>query len=121
FNKQFPLINTMLSKFSCIQLKNKKLSDYNSCIAGPICISTQFRGQSIFSGLYRAMHALIREEQSSIEVISTLISKNNPVSIRAHQKNGMLILGDFQYNSIEYVILSKLVESSVIKTESVLT
>lgn len=58
----------------------KSVTSYRCVIAGPVCVATEHRGAGLFGLMYDGLHQILPSE---VELITTLVSKSNPRSIRA--------------------------------------
>ena len=70
-------------------------------VYGPICVGEQARGQ----GLAQAMFAALTDQLTGREGI-LFIRRDNIVSIRAHSKMGVRLVGDFIFNGLEHAVFA---------------
>jgi len=80
-----PDLETMIQHLDEITYNNKKLSDYNYCVMGQICVEKSFRGKGIFEMLYQKHKEVF---QDKYDFVVTEISTSNRRSLRAHEKVG---------------------------------
>lgn len=106
FNLPYPLPKALVEEFSRIQFDRRTLSSYECVIAGPVCVAKEKRGTGLFDFMYGQVYKIL---PAHINLITTLVSKGNPRSIRAHEKVGMQTVGDFHYQEREFVIMVRLV------------
>lgn len=105
FNQQVPLIVNMCEDLKKISYQKKRLSDYASFIYGPVCIDKAYRGKGILLNLFQEVLAFLRKEHSYLELLVTLIAKNNLRSLNAHKKLGLEMVGEFSFNENVFSIL----------------
>ncbi|MDX2107753.1 MAG: GNAT family N-acetyltransferase [Candidatus Melainabacteria bacterium] len=103
FNLPFPLPAAMIERFSNIELSGKKLSNQQVLITGPVCIDQSLRGQGVLAKLYEALY---KELFGQYDAAVVFVSKENPRSIKAHEKLGMTIVDEFVFNAKDYVIMA---------------
>lgn len=70
-------------------------------VYGPICVSEAERGK----GLAQAMFAELRRLEPGREGI-LFIRRDNPASLRAHEKMGMREVAGFVFSGIDHAVLS---------------
>ena len=70
-------------------------------VYGPICVGEEERGK----GLAQAMFAELRRLEPGREGI-LFIRRDNPASLRAHEKMGMREVAGFVFGGIDHVVLS---------------
>ena len=103
FNAQFALPKTMIDRFPHAIYDSKPLSEWSACIAGPVCIDAALRGQGVLKMLYDCFYNIAPVKY---ELATVFVSADNPRSIRAHEKLGMRIVDDFDFNSSRHVIMA---------------
>lgn len=52
YNRQFPLLNHMMSLYEETRFQGRPLSNYRSFLYGPVCVATAYRGTGILQGLF---------------------------------------------------------------------
>jgi len=70
-------------------------------IYGPVCVDESLRGQ----GVAQAMFAELRRQAPGREGI-LFVRRDNPASLRAHQKMDMREVAGFMFNGVEHVVLA---------------
>jgi predicted GNAT superfamily acetyltransferase len=75
----------------------------NAYVYGPICVAAEERGK----GLAQAMFSELRRLSPAREGI-LFIRRDNPASLRAHEKMGMREVASFLYDGREFAVLSYL-------------
>ncbi len=103
FNLPFPLPAAMIERFSNIDLGGKCLSNQQILITGPVCIDQSLRGQGVLEKLYEALY---KELFGQYDAAVVFVSKENPRSIKAHEKLGMSVLDEFDFKNNHYVIMA---------------
>ena len=91
-NDDVPIIRAMLAAYP---------GTPDAYVYGPICVSEEERGK----GLARAMFEELRRLEPGREGI-LFIRRDNPASLRAHEKMGMRELTGFVFDGIDHVVLS---------------
>lgn len=109
FNIAYPLPAAMIEAFSNLYYDGRRVDSYVCVIAGPVCIAKEKRGTGLFEIMYNQVSSIL---PAHVQLITTLVSKSNPRSLRAHEKVGMQVLGDFNYNAREFVIMARLANST---------
>ncbi len=99
FNLRAGLPSAMIAGFDRAKLDGKPLSQWRCAIFGPVCVEKNSRGQGIFEGLYGELWRIIPTEY---EAAVALVSTNNPRSLAAHKKLGMVEVDQFIYNGSTY-------------------
>jgi hypothetical protein len=108
FNTGYPLPAAMIESFSGLYFSQRRLDSYVCVIAGPVCIAKEKRGTRLFETMYNQVASIL---PSRVQVITTLVSKSNPRSLRAHEKVGMTVVGNFLYQGCDFVIMARLASS----------
>lgn len=103
FNKPFALPKTMIDRFPQAIYDSKPLSDWLVCIAGPVCIDAALRGQGVLEMLYDCFYDIAPPQY---ELATVFVSADNTRSIRAHEKLGMRIVDEFDFNTRRHVIMA---------------
>lgn len=102
FNRPFALPGAMIKALSTLLYQGKSVTSYQCVIAGPVCVASAHRGAGLFGLMYDELHQILPKE---VELITTLVSRANPRSIRAHEKVGMVTVGGFQFRDDDFVIM----------------
>ncbi|VEB36446.1 GNAT family acetyltransferase [Legionella sainthelensi] len=105
YNKNVPLVASMLDYFPHIIYQERLLSTYNIAISGPVCIDKDYRGQGIFFNLYNELSEFLVRERPELDLYAVLVSTQNLRSINAHKKLGMESVGKFSFDNNDYLIL----------------
>lgn len=103
FNLPFPLPAAMIERFSDIDLGGNSLSNQQVLITGPVCIDQSLRGQGVLEKLYEALY---KELFGQYDAAVVFVSKENPRSIKAHEKLGMQVVDEFEFGGKNYVIMA---------------
>ena len=104
FFKQWPIFNYMSSLFPELTFLDFDITTTNSFQYGPICIHKKYRGKGLITPLFEFMrtHMLYKYPLGL-----TFINKINIPSTKAHtEKLKWTIIGDFQFNNNDYLILA---------------
>ncbi len=86
-----PIVQAMVAKFP---------PPPNCFIEGPVCVAANERGK----GLVAAMFAEARKRLPGRAAV-TFIRSDNAASLRAHDKMGLGVLGEFEANGVRYTAL----------------
>lgn len=103
-----PLARQALSVFESDELSydGKPLRDYDYCVLMQLLIEPKWRGKMMGQMIF--VEQIGNMMQHGYELVVTAIDKDNPVTNRFHiDKLGMEILGSFQRDSEEWLILIK--------------
>jgi hypothetical protein len=103
FNAPFALPKTMIDRLPQVIYDSKPLSDWFVCIAGPICIDADLRGQGLLKMLYDCFYNIAPVQY---ELATLFVAVDNRRSIRAHEKLGMRIIDEFDFDSRRHVIMA---------------
>lgn len=91
-NANAPVIDAMLTVYP---------GSYNAYVYGPICVSSQERGQGIAQKLFAELKRVLPAREGVL-----FIREDNDASIRAHKKMGMREVGTFQFKDSPFLVLS---------------
>lgn len=103
FNRPFALPRAMIDRFAHVIFDDKPLSEWRVAITGPVCIDASLRGQGVLEKLYVCFYDVAPPQY---ELAVVFVSLQNPRSIKAHEKLGMAIVDEFEFNSRKYVIMA---------------
>lgn len=107
FNKRFPLLNEIISRFSSTSFKGKSIECLNPFIVGPMCVSEEFRGR----GLPKLMFDYLVSSQTGLAV--TFASIENHRSLYVLEKRlGMSLVDRINFNENDYAVLAKMAGES---------
>ena len=90
---EIPALMPLFEKINQLEYQGGSLAKARYFIMGQVCVAKGYRGQGVFSGLYREMSSRMQE---NFDYIITEISTENKRSLRAHAKVGFK-------NILEYV------------------
>ncbi|SHG29029.1 hypothetical protein SAMN05444396_107135 [Flavobacterium segetis] len=104
FFSQWPIFNHMISLLPGLHFLDFKFTTSNSFQYGPICIDKNYRSQGLITPFFEFMRGHMGPKYP---LSLTFINKINIPSTRAHtSKLNWSIIGDFKFNSNEYLILA---------------
>ncbi len=89
FEMDFPVLEPMFSLMQQISFKGKIITDYTYMHCGQICVAEKYRGLGVFDKLYQELQHVYSSE---FELLITYVSRQNPRSIKAHQRVGFEIV-----------------------------
>jgi len=91
-NADVPIITAMLAAYP---------GSADAYIYGPVCVAAEQRGR----GLAHAMYSELRRLEPAREGI-LFIRRDNPASLRAHEKMGMRVVAEFEFAATKHAVLS---------------
>ena len=87
-----------------IEFNGQLLSDYKTCMYGPVCVDESCAGQGMSARLWQAFKEM---QQGIYDVGVSFISYANPTSIRsARDKQGRTIVADFEHDGQRFALLA---------------
>lgn len=92
FAAEIPVLAPLFSRLERLRYQGMPLADQRYFVMGQICVATEFRGQGVFSGLYRTMSSYYAER---FQFVVTEIAARNGRSRAAHQKVGFQTLDHY--------------------------
>lgn len=95
----WPLFQYMLKDLSSTEYLGKNLSIENSYQYGPVCIDKDYRGTEVLPNLFEFSR---REMNKRYPILITFINHINPRSLRAHEKLGVEVIKNFEFNNNNY-------------------
>jgi len=102
FKDRIPILIPMFKKVNQLNWKNQVIGDLRYFIMGQVCIDKSWRGQGIFSGLYKQMKVSLSNQ---FDCVITEIATRNKRSMRAHEKVGFEILEIYKGETEEWAIV----------------
>src|SRR5439155_27022121 len=109
FNRARPLPAATIARFPDVSYEGSPLTDWRCCICGPVAIDSSARGTGAFEGMYRELFRILSQDY---ELAVTLVSVDNGRSLHAHEKVGYERVDNFTYNSREFIILVRKIDSA---------
>jgi predicted GNAT superfamily acetyltransferase len=91
-NADVPIINAMLAAYP---------GTAGSYVYGPICVSAEERGKGIAQAMFSELRRLVPGREGIL-----FIRRDNPASLRAHEKMGMREVAGFVFGGNELAVLS---------------
>ena len=91
-NVDVPIIQAMLSTYC---------GSENSYVYGPICVAEEARGKGIAQALFFEVKRLLPGREGVL-----FIRRDNPASLQAHEKMGMVEVATFAFDDRDHVVLS---------------
>ena len=112
FFQQWPIFNYMSSLLPQLTFLDFDITTTSSFQYGPICIHKKYRGKGLTKPLFEFMRAQMLHK---FPLGLTFINKINIPSTKAHiGKLKWTIIGDFQFNNNDYLILAYDMNQAVI-------
>ncbi|HBF09845.1 MAG TPA: GNAT family acetyltransferase [Gammaproteobacteria bacterium] len=103
FWSQWPMFAYMIQHLDRKSYNGHQLSIENSYQYGPICIHESLRGTDV---LYRIFEFSRTTMEPRFPVLITFINKINGRSFKAHQKLGLEVINEFEWNNNQYYELA---------------
>ena len=91
-NADVPVINAMLAAYP---------GTADAYVYGPICVDAGARGKGLAQAMFSELRRLIPMREGIL-----FIRRDNPASLRAHEKMGMRQVAGFVFGGSEFVVLS---------------
>lgn len=89
---ELPSLIPMFEEFEKWSYKGKPLMDYQFVVGGQICVDKEFRGRGLISKLYQQTKDTVT---GNYQLCVTEISVRNLTSLKAHQRMGFEIIGQY--------------------------
>jgi len=103
FGDKVEVLKPMFQMISGLDYKGKPLVEAAYFVMGQVCVSKDFRGQQVFSGMY---HKMKEEMSPHYDCIVTEIAIRNTRSMRAHEKVGFKTIHIFEDETEEWAIVA---------------
>ncbi len=101
--EDIPELVSMFKEFNKTVYKEQLVSSYSYIVVGQVCIDKNFRGQGVLDNCYAAYK---QQFSSKYQFAITEIAKNNPRSLKAHQRIGFKEIKTFvSPGNIDWVIV----------------
>lgn len=91
-NADVPIINAMLAAYP---------GTADAYVYGPICVSAEERGKGLAQAMFSELRRLVPGREGIL-----FIRRDNPASLRAHEKMGMREVAGFMFGGSELAVLS---------------
>ena len=91
-NADVPVINAMLAAYP---------GTADAYVYGPICVEAGARGKGLAQAMFSELRRLVPMREGIL-----FIRRDNPASLRAHEKMGMRQVACFVFGGSEFVVLS---------------
>lgn len=91
-NADVPVINAMLAAYP---------GTADAYVYGPICVEAEARGKGLAQAMFSELRRLIPAREGIL-----FIRRDNPASLRAHEKMGMREVAGFVFGESEFAVLS---------------
>ncbi len=99
---QHELLGDLFNCIDKIQYKGKLLKNAEYVVIGQLCVSKKYRGL----GLVHLMYQLFKTTLSdTFDYCITDVAYNNPRSLRAHLKNGFVVIDTLGYGGISWDVV----------------
>lgn len=95
----WPLFQHMIKDLPDTEYMGEILSVENSYQYGPIAVHTDYRGTDVFPNLFEFSRTQMKER---FPILITFINQINPRSARAHEKLGLDLIKEFEFNNNHY-------------------
>lgn len=91
-NADVPVINAMLAAYP---------GTADAYVYGPICVEAEERGKGLAQAMFSELRRLVPMREGIL-----FIRRDNPASLRAHEKMGMREVAGFVFGGSEFAVLS---------------
>ena len=91
-NADVPIINAMLAAYP---------GTADAYVYGPICVGAEERGKGLAQAMFSELRRLVPGREGIL-----FIRRDNPASLRAHEKIGMREVAGFMFGGSELAVLS---------------
>ncbi len=91
-NADVPIIQAMLITYP---------GSEDAYVYGPICVAAEARGKGVAQSMFSEVKRLLPGREGIL-----FIRRDNPASLRAHEKMGMAEVATFGFNGQDHVVLS---------------
>ena len=91
-NADVPVIKAMLAAYP---------GTADAYVYGPICVEAEARGKGLAQAMFSELRRLVPMREGIL-----FIRRDNPASLRAHEKMGMREVAGFVFGGSEFVVLS---------------
>ena len=91
-NADVPVIKAMLAAYP---------GTADAYVYGPICVEAEARGKGLAQAMFSELRRLVPTREGIL-----FIRRDNPASLRAHEKMGMREVAGFVFGGSEFVVLS---------------
>lgn len=91
-NADVPVIKAMLAAYP---------GTADAYVYGPICVEAEARGKGLAQAMFSELRRLVPGREGIL-----FIRRDNPASLRAHEKMGMREVAGFVFGGSEFVVLS---------------
>lgn len=95
----WPLFQYMIKDLPSTEYLGQPLSVENSYQYGPIAIHSDYRGSNVFPNLFEFSRIQMKERYP---IMVTFVNQINPRSVRAHEKLGLDLIKEFEFNNNNY-------------------
>jgi len=99
---EIPLLEAMFERINATDYEDRLLRDRKYFVMGQVCIEKDYSGLGVLGGLYKELK---RRMAKDFEYIITLVSRNNPQSLRAHKKEDFQTLVDYEQGKEHWEII----------------
>jgi predicted GNAT superfamily acetyltransferase len=91
-NADVPVVNAMLAAYP---------GTADAYVYGPICVEAEARGKGLAQAMFSELRRLVPAREGIL-----FIRRDNPASLRAHEKMGMREVAGFVFGGSEFAVLS---------------
>lgn len=91
-NADVPVINALLAAYP---------GTADAYVYGPICVGAEERGKGLAQAMFSELRRLVPMREGIL-----FIRRDNPASLRAHEKMGMREVAGFVFGESEFIVLS---------------
>ena len=95
----WPLFQHMIKDLENTEYLGEILTTKNSYQYGPVAVHSDYRGTNVFPNLFEFSRIQMKERYP---IMITFVNQINPRSVRAHEKIGLDLIKEFEFNNNQY-------------------
>jgi len=99
---QHELLADLFDSIDKVQYKGQMLKNTNYVVIGQLCVSKKYRGLGLVQAMYQHFKTTLSGE---FDYCLTDIASNNPRSLKAHTKNGFVVVDTLNYGGLSWDIV----------------
>lgn len=104
-NSTQAILRYMLSHTSLFILNGTRLLDITFDVYGPCLMDSRFRGHGLYHQLFD--YVCVQSKKSGAEAILAFVDSENPVSLKIHNKLGMVVVDEAVIDGNKFYVVAK--------------
>jgi ribosomal protein S18 acetylase RimI-like enzyme len=93
FRSRLPLLDPMFERLDGLAWRGRPIAAWRWCVMGQVCVARAHRGRGLVDGLYADLR---RRLAAGFDLMITEIDRENPRSLRAHEKAGFEVMDEYR-------------------------